>query len=139
MKIGEASRQSGVSAKMIRYYESIDLLRKAQRHGNSYRDFDARDIHDLHFIRRSRALGFSIDEIKQLLTLWRDTSRPHMEVKEIVGKHILELEQRINEMKDITEILKNLSDRCSGHDRPDCPILHDLANVKQTSSDYSRI
>jgi len=127
MKIGEAAQLSGVSTKMIRYYESIDLLRKAQRHGNTYRDFDERDIHDLLFIRRSRSLGFSIETIRQLLALWRDTTRPHMELKEIVGKHIEELEQRIHEMNQITETLKSLSARCSGHDRPDCPILHDLA------------
>lgn len=127
MKIGEAATQSGVSAKMIRYYESIGLLHKARRQDNSYRDFDERDIHDLRFIRRSRSLGFSIAEIEQLLALWRDTERPHKEVKEIVGNHISELEQRIHDMQEVVETLKNLSMRCSGHDRPDCPILIGLS------------
>jgi Cu(I)-responsive transcriptional regulator len=127
MKIGEAAAQSGVSAKMIRYYESIGLLRRAERRENSYRDFDSRDVHDLRFIRRSRSLGFSVDEIGRLLALWRDTGLPHSEVKQIVGRHIRELEERIAAMNEIVDTLKTLSARCSGHDRPDCPILAGLS------------
>lgn len=127
MKIGEASKQTGISAKMIRYYESIGLLNKAQRHENSYRDFDIKDIHNLHFIKRSRTLGFSIAEIEQLLELWRDTQKPHSEVKAIINEHVYELEAKIKDLQDIVGILKDLSHHCSGHDRPDCPIFNNLS------------
>jgi MerR family transcriptional regulator, copper efflux regulator len=126
VKIGEASRRSGVSAKMIRYYESIGLLSQAMRADNSYRDFDPRDVHDLTFIRRSRDLGFSIDEIRRLLALWRDRSRPSREVKEIAQKHVADLEARIAHMQEIVGTLRHLSDCCAGDERPDCPILGEL-------------
>lgn len=126
MKIGEASRRSGVTAKMIRYYESIGLLAQAMRGDNSYRDFDVRDVHDLTFIRRSRDLGFSIDEIRRLLALWRDRSRPSREVKEIAQKHVADLEARIAHMQEIVGTLRHLADCCAGDERPDCPILGEL-------------
>ena len=126
MKIGEASRRSGVTAKMIRYYESIELLAPAARAENSYRDFDIRDVHDLTFIRRSRDLGFSIDEIRRLLALWRDRSRPSREVKEIAQKHVADLEARIAHMQEIVGTLRHLSDCCAGDDRPACPLLGEL-------------
>ncbi len=126
MKIGEAARRSGVSAKMIRYYESIGLLSQAMRAENSYRDFDPRDVHDLTFIRRSRDLGFSIDEIRRLLALWRDRSRPSREVKEIAQRHVAELEARIAHMQEIVSTLRHLYNCCAGDERPDCPILGEL-------------
>jgi MerR family transcriptional regulator, copper efflux regulator len=126
MKIGEAAGRSGVTAKMIRYYESIGLLAPAARGDNSYRDFDARDVHDLTFIRRSRDLGFSIDEIRRLLALWRDRSRPSREVKEIAQEHVADLEARIAHMQEIVGTLRHLSDCCAGDERPDCPILGEL-------------
>ena len=129
MKIGEAATRSGVSAKMIRYYEEIGLLNKALRRDNTYRDFDERDVHDLRFIRRSRTLGFSVAEISELLALWRDKSRPSREVKRIAAAHIADLEQRIAEMQGVVATLKNLSHCCAGDDRPDCPILRDLAGT----------
>ncbi len=127
MNIGAASRASGVSAKMIRYYEGIGLLAKAPRKDNSYRDFDHRDVHDLRFIRRARTLGFSMPEIQRLLGLWRDTSRSSREVKAITGAHVADLERRIAEMQAMVAALKHLSAHCHGDDRPDCPILDDLA------------
>jgi MerR family gold-responsive transcriptional activator of gol and ges genes len=126
MKIGEAAERSGVTAKMIRYYESIGLLAPAPRRDNSYRDFDARDVHDLLFIRRARSLGFSIDEITRLLALWRDKQRPSREVKEIASAHIEELSKRIAELQSMVSTLKHLSSHCHGDQRPDCPILDDL-------------
>jgi MerR family transcriptional regulator, copper efflux regulator len=126
VKIGEAARLSGVTAKMIRYYESIGLLSRALRADNSYRDFYPRDVHDLTFIRRSRDLGFSIDEIRRLLALWRDKSRPSREVKEIAQKHVADLEARIAHMQEIVGTLRHLSDCCAGDERPDCPILGEL-------------
>jgi Cu(I)-responsive transcriptional regulator len=127
MKIGAAAERSGVSAKMIRYYESIGLLAPAARRDNSYRDFDARDIHDLRFIGRARALGFSIAEIGRLLALWRDKGRPSREVKEIAQAHAAALETRIAEMQAMAATLRHLSDCCAGDERPDCPILEDLS------------
>jgi MerR family gold-responsive transcriptional activator of gol and ges genes len=126
MKIGEAARQSGVSAKMIRYYESIGLLAPAPRRDNTYRDFDDRDVHDLRFIRRARSLGFSVDEITKLLALWRDRNRSSREVKEIASAHISELKRRIAEMQSMVSTLEHLSSHCHGDQRPDCPILADL-------------
>ncbi len=131
MKIGQAATHSGVSAKMIRYYEEIGLLNKALRRENTYRDFDDRDIHDLRFIRRARTLGFSVAEISELLALWRDKSRPSREVKRIAAAHIADLEQRIAEMQGVVATLKNLSHCCAGDDRPDCPILRDLAGTNE--------
>jgi MerR family transcriptional regulator, copper efflux regulator len=126
MKIGDAARLSGVSAKMIRYYESIGLLAPAPRRDNTYRDFDERDVHDLRFIRRARSLGFSVEEITRLLALWRDRDRSSRDVKEIASAHIAELKQRIAEMQAMVMTLEHLSAHCHGDRRPDCPILADL-------------
>ena len=129
MKVSEAASQSGVSAKMIRYYESIGLIAPASRRENSYRDLDRRDVHDLRFIRRARSLGFSVEEIGQLLTLWRDRSRPSREVKRIAATHVADLEHRIAEMQAMVSTLKHLSSHCHGDERPDCPILEDLGRA----------
>ena len=126
MKIGEAAVQSGVSAKMIRYYESIGLLAPAPRRDNTYRDFDERDVHDLRFIRRARSLGFSVEEITRLLALWRDRARPSREVKAIASAHVDELRRRIAELQAMVSTLEHLSSHCHGDQRPDCPILADL-------------
>jgi len=126
MNIGKAAEASGVSAKMIRYYETNGLLYKAARRENSYRNFDERDIHDLRFIRRARNLGFSVAEITQLLGLWRDAGRPSREVKKITAGHITDLEARIAEMQGMVSTLKHLASHCRGNDRPECPILADL-------------
>jgi Cu(I)-responsive transcriptional regulator len=126
MNIGKAAAASGVSAKMIRYYEGIGLLAKAARRENTYRDFDDRDVHDLRFIRRARNLGFSVEEIGRLLGLWRDAGRPSREVKRITSEHIADLEARIAEMQGMVGVLKHLASHCHGNDRPDCPILDDL-------------
>jgi len=139
MKIGEAARRSGVSTKMIRYYESIGLLAQAMRADNSYRDFDTRDVHDLTFIRRSRDLGFSIDEIRRLLALWRDRSRPSREVKEIAQKHVADLEARIAHMQEIVGTLRHLSDCCAGDERPDCPILGELGGENANGNAHENV
>jgi len=137
MKIGQAAELSGVSAKMIRYYESIGLLAKAARRDNSYRDFDERDIHDLRFIKRARSLGFAVEEIERLLALWRDTSGSSRQVKEITSKHIADLEGRIAELQAMVSALKHLSANCHGDDRPSCPILEDLGG--RASNGHDRI
>lgn len=127
MNIGEAASASGVSAKMIRYYEQIALIRPASRTGSNYRSFSDRDVNDLRFIKRARSLGFSVPEITDLLSLWRDRVRPSREVKAIADGHVADLEARIAEMQAMTDTLKALSQGCAGDERPDCPILTDLA------------
>lgn len=127
MNIGQAARASGVSAKMIRYYEQIGLVRPAERTDSNYRSFDARNVNELRFIRRGRGLGFSVEEIANLLSLWRDRVRPSREVKAIADAHVADLEARIAEMRAMADTLRHLSHCCAGDDRPDCPILTDLA------------
>ncbi len=129
MRIGEASRQSGVSAKMIRYYESIGLLSPAQRRNNDYRDFDSDDIHTLRFIHRARSLGFAMDEISKLIGLWRNKDRSSREVKVITETHITDLKSRIAAMQEMVNTLEHLACTCHGDDRPTCPILEGLAQV----------
>jgi MerR family gold-responsive transcriptional activator of gol and ges genes len=127
MKINEASERSGVSAKMIRYYESIGLIAPPPRHDNTYRDFGPQEVNELRFIRRARGLGFSVEEVSRLLQLWRDKQRPSREVKLIVEGHIVDLERRIAEMQAMAESLRHLAEACHGDARPECPILTDLA------------
>ena len=127
MNIGQASRATGVSTKMIRYYETVGLIRPADRTDSNYRDFGERDINDLRFIRRARNLGFSVVEIGQLLALWRDGERSSREVKAVAEKHIADLDARIAEMRAMADSLRHLATCCAGDDRPDCPILGDLA------------
>lgn len=127
MNIGGAARASGVSAKMIRYYEQIRLIRAPDRTDGNYRSFSARDVNELRFIRRARTLGFSVAEITDLLSLWRDRERPSRDVKAIADRHVADWEARISEMQAIAHTLKILSDGCAGDERPDCPILADLA------------
>jgi MerR family transcriptional regulator, copper efflux regulator len=130
MNIGHASKASGVSAKMIRYYESVGLIRPADRTQSNYRDFGERDLHDLRFIRRARTLGFSIDEIAKLLALWRDQERPSREVKAIARQHVAELDARVAEMQAMADMLRHLAEACAGDERPDCPILVELGRVR---------
>ncbi len=127
MNIGAAAAASGVTAKMIRHYEAIGLLRAAERRANDYRDYGDRDIHELRFIRRARRLGFSIPEIGELLALWRDRGRPSRDVKRIAEAHIGDLQSRVAEMQAMANTLRELVGACHGDDRPDCPILDDLA------------
>jgi MerR family transcriptional regulator, copper efflux regulator len=127
VNIGAAAAASGVTAKMIRHYEAIGLLRPAERRSNAYRDYGERDIHELKFIRRARRLGFSIAEIGELLALWRDRGRSSREVKRIAEAHIGDLRSRISEMQAMANTLRDLVAACHGDDRPDCPILDDLA------------
>ena len=128
MNIGQASRATGVSTKMIRYYETVGLIRPADRTDSNYRDFGERDINDLRFIRRARNLGFSVVEIGQLLALWRDRTRPSRGVKAVAEKHVAVLDAKIAEMKSMADTLRHLAECCAGDDRPDCPILADLAD-----------
>jgi|SRR5579859_4759779 len=133
MNIGQAARASGVSAKMIRYYEQIGLVRPVDRSESNYRSFGTRDVNELRFIRRARSLGFSVEEIANLLSLWRDRARPSREVKAIAERHVADLEARIAEMRAMADTLKDLSACCAGDERPDCPILDGLGATPNPS------
>jgi MerR family transcriptional regulator, copper efflux regulator len=125
--IGEAARQSGVSAKMLRHYESLGLLGAVARTDSGYRLYSAADVHTLRFIKRSRDLGFSMAEIAELVGLWQNRTRASASVKRIAQKHVDELNQRIAAMQAMQRSLSTLLGCCHGDDRPDCPILDDLA------------
>jgi MerR family transcriptional regulator, copper efflux regulator len=127
MNIGEASRASGVSAKMIRYYEATGLLAAAPRSTGNYRTYTQADVHTLRFIRRARDLGFDMPSIARLLALWHDERRSSAEVKHIAESHIAGLRERIAQMQAMLRTLEHLSHHCHGDARPDCPILDDLA------------
>lgn len=127
MNIGQAARHSGLSAKMIRYYESIGLLKPALRSDSGYRLYQQEDLHRLAFIKRSRDLGFSLEEVARLLTLWQDRQRASADVKALASQHIDDLNRRIEELVSLRNTLSELVAHCQGDDRPDCPILKDLA------------
>ncbi|MDK2774167.1 MAG: Cu(I)-responsive transcriptional regulator [Tabrizicola sp.] len=126
MNIGEAAKASGVSAKMIRYYESIGLIPAAGRTGSGYRVYTTTEVQLLRFIRRSRNLGFPVDRIEELLALWRDRGRHSADVKRLAMEQIDGLERKVQEMQGMIDTLRQLADACCGDDRPDCPILADL-------------
>jgi MerR family copper efflux transcriptional regulator len=128
MNIGQAARESGLSAKMIRHYESIGLLRPALRSDGGYRLYQEADLHTLGFIKRSRDLGFSLEEVARLLTLWQDRQRASADVKQLAGRHIEALNRRIDELSNLRDTLQHLMENCQGDDRPDCPILQELAS-----------
>lgn len=134
MNIGEAAKKSGVSAKMIRHYESIGLIRPAGRTEAGYRVYGERDLHELRFIRRARDLGFSLDETSQLLGLWRDRSRASAEVKRLAMARVAELEAKIAELERMRGALRHLAESCHGDRRPDCPILDELAEQNSSVS-----
>lgn len=127
MNIGEAARKSGVSSKMIRHYEGIGLLPHAARSEGGYRVYTLNDLHTLRFIGTARSLGFSLEEIRQLLSLWQDKNRSSADVKSLVLTHIAELERKIAEMTAMRDTLQALAGACSGNQRPDCPILSGIS------------
>jgi MerR family transcriptional regulator, copper efflux regulator len=125
--IGRASKASGVSVKMVRHYEGIGLLRQVARTYANYRVYSANDVHTLRFIKRARTLGFSIEDIRELLSLWQNKSRPSAAVKRIASGHTEGLRRRIAEMQSMVATLEHLTHHCHGDSRPECPILEDLA------------
>lgn len=128
MNIGQAARRSGVSAKMIRHYESIGLIPRVGRSGSGYRVYDENDVHTLRFVRRARDLGFSMKEIGKLLGLWRNKSRPSAAVKKLALEHVRALETKIAELRAMSDALKGLARKCHGDGRPECPILDELTD-----------
>jgi len=129
VNIGTAARLSGVSAKMLRHYESLGLLGQVNRTDNGYRQYTAADVHTLRFIKRCRDLGFSMAEIAELVNLWQNRSRASSSVKRIAQKHVDELNTRIAAMQAMQRSLSDLLQHCHGDARPDCPILDDLAGT----------
>ncbi len=127
MNIGEAAKSSGVNAKLIRHYESIGIIPKASRSESGYRIYAEGDVHILSFVKRARGLGFSMKEIKKLVSLWRNRSRASSEVKNMAMAHVKELEKKISELEEMAKTIRHLARNCHGDSRPDCPILDNLA------------
>jgi len=127
MNIGEASERSGLPSKTIRYYEEIGLIRP-DRSVNGYRDYAASDIHKLRFLQKSRGLGFSVVECRQLLALYEDKSRASADVKEMTQTKLSEIDRKIRELTELRRTLEHLVHACHGNERPDCPILEELAD-----------
>ena len=126
MNIGQAAKHTGLSAKMIRYYESINLLPSAGRSPSGYRRYNGNDLHRLSFIKRSRDLGFSLEEVGKLLALWQDRQRSSCEVKALASRHLAALDQKIAELSSLRDSISELVNHCAGDERPDCPIIKEL-------------
>jgi MerR family gold-responsive transcriptional activator of gol and ges genes len=129
MNIGQAAKASGVSAKMIRYYEETGLIPPAGRTAAGYRVYADQDVHMLRFIRRARDLGFGVESIGELLGLWRDRSRHSADVKRLALSHVADLREKIRQLEEMAVTLESLASCCHGDDRPNCPILADLAGA----------
>ena len=134
MNIGQAAAASGVSAKMIRYYESIGLIPAADRTEAGYRAYGPKDVHTLKFVRRARDLGFSVGEMAELVALWNDRDRASADVKAVALRHIADLDRKARELQAMSETLKHLAMTCHGDDRPDCPIIDSLAGPEPSAA-----
>ncbi|WP_292898810.1 MULTISPECIES: Cu(I)-responsive transcriptional regulator [unclassified Nitratireductor] len=129
MNVGQAARRSGLPAKTIRYYEEIGLI-APQRAGNGYRAYSDEDLHFLTFLKRARGLGFSIDECRQLMALYRDRERASQDVRDIAVSHVAAIDEKIAELQSMRATLNKLILACRGDERPDCPILNDIAGAR---------
>ncbi|WP_019939563.1 Cu(I)-responsive transcriptional regulator [Bordetella sp. FB-8] len=126
MNIGQAAQATGISAKMIRYYESIGLIVPAGRTASGYRIYTEQDLHTLRFVRRARGLGFSVEQMHELLALWHDRKRASSDVKRVALQHVQELERKVAELQQMADTLKHLAQNCHGDSRPQCPIIDEL-------------
>ncbi len=127
--IGEVAAETGITSKSIRYYESIGLIPEAHRSNGGYRQYSDKDVQTLHFIRRARKLGFTVGELEELLSLYRDRNRASADVRDIAIKHIADLNKKVAELEGMRATRTHLVEKCHGDDRPDCPILDDLARA----------
>lgn len=134
MNIGQAANASGISAKMIRYYESVGLIPSADRSTSGYRMYSHEDVHTLRFVRRARDLGFSVEQITALLALWQDRSRASRDVKKLALSHIEKLEAKRREIDEMVATLRHLAVHCQGNNRPDCPIIDELSAGKASTA-----
>jgi MerR family copper efflux transcriptional regulator len=137
MNIGDAAKATGISAKMIRHYESVRLVAAAARTDAGYRQYTQADVHTLRFIRHARDLGFAITEISELVSLWHDRSRPSRQVKALASAHIQALDEKARELLAMKATLEHLVHCCRGDDRPECPILASLADDETAQSSGS--
>ncbi len=137
MNVGEAARRAGLPAKTIRYYEEIGLIRP-ERTGNGYRAYSGDDIHRLAFLKRARGLGFSIDDCRQLMALYRDRSRASADVRQIAAAHVAAIEEKLREVQAMRATLQKLVHACHGDERPECPILEEMAGEADTPKPASR-
>jgi Cu(I)-responsive transcriptional regulator len=131
MNIGEAAAASGVSAKMIRYYESVALIRPAVRTAAGYRRYDETDLHTLRFLKQARSLGFSVEQMRDLLALWRTEDRSNSKVMELALSHAAVLEAKARQIVEISAALRDLARRCETSDQLECPIIEELANIRR--------
>ena len=138
MNIGDAAKASGVSAKMIRHYESVGLFPEAARTESGYRQYGDRELGTLRFIRHSRDLGFSIEQIRELLGLWQNRKRPSRQVKALAQAHLRELDAKLGELRAMRGALEHLVECCMGDERPDCPIIEGLADIGPVLADGTR-
>jgi len=129
MNIGEAAHASGITAKMIRHYENIALIKPSARSDAGYRTYNENDLHTLRFIKRARKLGFALDQIRDLLSLWNDAHRASADVKAIALAHVADLNKRVAELTEMRDTLQHLAQTCNGDSRADCPILQGLAQA----------
>jgi Cu(I)-responsive transcriptional regulator len=137
MNIGQAAKASGVSTKMIRHYESVGLFPEASRTDSGYRQYTDKEVHTLRFIRHSRDLGFSIEQIRELLGLWQNRRRPSRQVRALAQAHIEELEEKLREIQAMKATLEHLVHCCHGDERPDCPIIDTLAQEAMPMATHS--
>ncbi len=138
MNIGQVANASGISAKMIRYYESVGLIPSADRSTSGYRMYSQEDVYTLRFIRRARDLGFSVEQIAALLALWQDRSRASADVKKLALGHVEKLEAKRREIDDMIGTLRHLASHCQGNNRPGCPIIDELSAGKEIAAPSSR-
>jgi len=138
MNIGEAASASGVSAKMIRHYESVGLLPPANRTASGYRQYSDKEVSTLRFIRHCRDLGFSLEQIGELLDLWQNRKRSSRQVKALAQAHIAELDAKLKELEEMRSTLEHLVHCCNGDDRPDCPIIESLASGSAANRQSAR-
>jgi Cu(I)-responsive transcriptional regulator len=131
MNIGQAARATGISPKMIRYYEAAGLLGRVRRSASGYRTYEEADLHTLRFVRRARDLGFTVEQIGDLVSLWRNSHRSSATVKTLASRHLANLAKNIAELEAMSRTLAHLAENCHGDDRPDCPILEDLAQLER--------
>ncbi len=137
MNIGDAASATGINAKMIRYYESIELIPAPSRSDAGYRSYSHNDVNRLRFVRRARDLGFSVEQIRNLLALWQDKDRSSADVKALAIHHIGALNEKIGELRAMVKTLEHLAENCHGNDRPDCPIIETLSEGEPLQGNIS--